>query len=331
MKKIIIADPDVNYVIKLQTKILQKLHGSYEVEGYSEPELFRDVLKKQQEATCLIINENWVSSELGRHDFEFIVALTEMQISIEGCDLSIVKYTNPEDIFNQIRNLVGFSSNTTTKLESAIIMFKSASGGVGKTTLAISLAKYLSQKLYKVFYINTQTIQSFHYYLENKKTIPGNIAVDLQTNAEAALARYIAKEGFYYLMPMDTLLFAFNIEQNIYTTLIQGAKKKGYDFIIIDSDCGIDADSAAQMQIADKIIVVTTPGKNNKFALRQMMKQLNGSSEKIITISNMATAPDAETDEFIEKWYEELDSNTINAFAQSNNIKKLAIAINEDL
>ena len=112
MRKILIADPELHYLLKLQTKFFQKLQDSYEIEIISDKNYFERVFSSPQNADCLIINEGWFDSRLEKHNIEHIVLLSDELVSLgaKSADitsgLKIPRHTSIEEIFNQVRNFI---------------------------------------------------------------------------------------------------------------------------------------------------------------------------------------------------------------------------------
>ena len=207
-------------------------------------------------------------------------------------------------------------------------MFKSATGGTGKTTLALALAEYLADKYYNVLYMNTQTFQTFNYYLQNRSFIPSSVAIQLQddnVDVYSVLKKFITKNKFYVLPPFGMLLYSYGLKSSIYTNFIKGAKKE-FDYIIIDGNNDVDADTAAQMALTDKIFLVTLPGENYLFALKQMLRVIQ--TDKVVKICNKASMKEPYVDEFISVFPEEINSETISKFAKTNDIKRLSLQLN---
>ena len=89
-----------------------------------------------------------------------------------------------------------------------------------------------------MLYVNTESVQDFSYYLENKTGMPneGYRAMKNESGHMYQDVRFtLRKEGFTYLPPFASTLDARNLDFTIYRKLIQSAKDSGdYDFIIVD-------------------------------------------------------------------------------------------------
>ena len=327
MKKIIIADPDLNYALKLQAKFFQKLQDTYTIEVITKEDLINKFLKSPQTASCLIISEEWAGLNFSRHNIEKVFTLIEGNTN-DAFELS--RFSGIDEIFNKVRNEIGSETKSLSKDEATVLLFKSASGGTGKTVLSLALAEYLAKKYYKVLYVNTQSSQMFHYYLTDKTPINNSAAMSLQSNVNNAFERLnnqIRHDGFYYLLPFGMPLYSYNINKHVYINFIETAKaSKFYDYVIVDSDNNMDEITIKLITIADKVLMVTLPGDDYKFALEQMLKKVN-IKNKLISICNKVKDEHVETDEFINEWEKVIDEKSIHEFASLDDVQKIAILV----
>ena len=344
-RRIIMADPELYYILKLQIKFLKEIQDAYEIDVITDREYFEDCFSSPQNAECLIISENWASSGLSKHNIDHIVVLTSGSDTESDTALSrtrIPKYTSTDEIYIQVRNLLG-SELATGKIpnkEGSVILFHSASGGTGKTVLSLGLAEYLSQKYYRVLYVNTQSAQSFQYYLEDKTPISTNTAIallDPDNNVYKLLREQFREERFCYLPPFAMPMFSYGIQSKIYTQLIKRAKESNaFDYIIVDTGSELDQETAEEIAIADKVVMVLMQGAEYRFALKEMLRKLNIKNDKLIRLCNrVANTPlknisadnDVEITECISEWIKEIDHKTIHDFAASDDIKKMAVLL----
>ena len=330
MRKIIIADPDLNYALKLQLRFFQKMHGAYEIDIFTEKQFVKELLKYSGETDSLLINETMMTDEIDKANIKNLFILTEGNPSNAS---EISRYSDIDEIYNKVRNSVGSTTRSLTKSQdSTVILFKSSSGGTGKTVLAMALAEHFAKKFYKVLYINTQTFQTFQYYLKDKTTIPNGDAMTLQHEKDIylKLKGQIKNDTFNYLSPFTMPLYAYNISNDILSDLIAKAKEsKNYDYIIVDSDNNINLATIKQIAIADKIVLVSLPKSANVYTNSEFFQKINLKQEKVVRICNMATdgMQMEEADEYVSEWQEELNQETIHDFAASSDIYKLAVLV----
>ena len=172
------------------------------------------------------------------------------------------------------------------------MLFYSASGGTGKTTLAMGVAASLTKNYKRVLYVNAARLQSFHHFLENKATITETEVYARLTNPTESIYHEIKhvlrKEIFNYLPPFKAALMSLGLQYSVYEKIILSAKKSGdYDFIIIDADVTFDEEKAELLNLADKVVVVTKQSMAAVSSTNVLVSNINGiSSDKYIFICN---------------------------------------------
>ena len=178
------------------------------------------------------------------------------------------------------------------KQEPQIIVVTSASGGVGKTTVAMGLSASLAKNYKKVLYINSEQLQTFQYLLKNQTPIASTEVyakfVREKEEAYKEVKYLIRTEIFSYLPPFKAALMSLGMSVDIYSTLAAAARKSGdFDFVVIDTDSVFDNKKAKLLSMADKVIFVTNQNKMSVMATNVLAENINGiNSEKYFYICN---------------------------------------------
>jgi len=171
-------------------------------------------------------------------------------------------------------------------------LITSASGGVGKTSVAFGLCRCLERNYKKTLYVNADRLQSFQWMLENGEPIrdasvyaglSGNLG-----NVYRIVRHVIRKEGFSYLPPFKAALMSLGIPYRVFALLAEAARKEQeYDYIVIDADSVFDEEKAALMQLADKILIVTKQTEYAVKATNELIQNVNrNNSDKYIFLCN---------------------------------------------
>lgn len=298
--RIIIADSDYSYIVPIQLKFAEEFFDKVELELITDEGYKESFFSVPQKADILIISEDMYSEDLVRHNIGRVFVMTEQPVE-DGTSGSlrlqvdyIHKYTSIKEIFNEI---VGKCANVleaskVNKKKTQIIAVCSASGGTGKTTVAVGLAACLERSYKRVLYINADRLQSFHRFLANKSPI-NDAAVysrlgspDLQVFPDISNA--VRKEFFSYLPPFKSALMSMGLQFKVYAMIAESAKRTNmYDFIIVDVNCGFDENLAVLLKIADKAVIITNNTAASKFATNLFVANVNGiNSEKYLFICN---------------------------------------------
>lgn len=294
--RIIIADTDINYIAPLQFKFVEDFFEKVDVEIITDVEYFEELFSAPQSADILIVSEEFYSQSLQRHNISHIFVMNEQYNEEQTADHNVTpvfKYTSIKEIFNEI---IGKSADVlkeeSASQETKIVLFYSASGGTGKTTVAMGIANSLTKGYKRVLYINTERLQTFQYMLNNHTAVTDAVVYSkLSAAAEniySEIKHVIRKEVFSYLPPFKAALMSLGLSYSVYEKIITSAKKSGeFDYIIVDADMTFDEDKARLLDVADKVVVVMRQTLASVFATNTLVSNINGANtDKYIFICN---------------------------------------------
>lgn len=295
--RIIIADEDASYIVPLQFKFVTDFYNRIDLEIITERAYFDDFFSKPQNADILIISDELYDSSLQRHNISNVFVMMEQFDDGGTGDLNVnrmFKYTSIKEIFNEIvgKSAGALNLGAVEKKETQVILVTSAAGGVGKTTIAMGISASLTKNYKRVLYINAARLQFFHHMLENQSSvISSDIYAKLASETEirfSDISHVIRKELFSYLPPFKAALMSLGLEYSIFEKIVAAAKKsEEFDFIIVDADSTFDEDKATLIDMADKVVVVTTQGITSVVATNILVSNINGAgTDKYIFICN---------------------------------------------
>ena len=295
--RIIIADTDISYIIPLQLKFVEDFFEKVDLEIVTDNKFFETLFSTPQRADILIVSEELYSLAIQRHNISHIFVMNEQYEEEQTADLNvnhIFKYTSIKEIFNEItgKSADVLKIEKNGKQETQVVLFYSASGGTGKTTVAMGVSASLTKNYKRVLYVNAARLQVFQHMLENHSAITasdvyGKLAA-ANDNIYSDIKHVIRKELFSYLPPFKAALMSLGLNYSVYEKIIVSAKKSGdYDFIIVDADVSFDEDKAALLNVADKVVMVTKQTFAAVLATNILVSNINGASaEKYIFICN---------------------------------------------
>lgn len=295
--RIIIADTDNNYIIPLQLKFVEDFFEQVDLEIISDSNYFDDLFSIPQSADILIVSDELYTKSLQKHNISHVFVMNEQFEEDQTGDLNInhiFKYTSIREIFNEI---IGKSADVlkignVSKQETQILLVYSASGGTGKTTVAMGISASLTKNYKKILYINAAHLQVFQHMLENHSAITdSDVYARLSSPTDTIyndIKHVIRKELFSYLPPFKAALISLGLNYSVFEKIIASAKKSGeYDFIIVDADVSFDEDKAALFNIADKVIILTTQSFSSVLATNILVSNVNGANtDKYIFVCN---------------------------------------------
>ena len=293
--RIIIADTDLNYVAPIQLKFIEDFFEKVELEIITDRAFFESFFATPQKADILIVSEDLYDPSMSRHNLSHIFLMTE-QFEDEGTEnlalIRMFKYTSIKEIFNVIISKGGLVAGVAPSTAPQIVLVCSASGGVGKTTVAMGISGALTRNYKRVLYINAGRLQFFQRMLKNGAPIA---AADVYSKLSANTGnpyediRYVLrKEQFVYLPPFKAALMSLGLEYSVFGRIAVAARKTGeFDFIVIDADSCFDEDMASLIDLADRVITVTTQSAASVLATNLFVSSINGvSEEKFLFVCN---------------------------------------------
>lgn len=295
--RIIIADTDVNYIIPLQLKFVEDFFEKVDLEIITDETYFEELFSTPQQIDILITSEELYTQSLLRHNITHVFLMTENQEEDLTSALNvncIFKYTSIKEIFNEIigKSEELFDVKQSSKKETEIILFYSANGGVGKTTVAMGVSACLTQNYKRVLYINANHLQTFQRLLKNQTTISSTEIYAKLTNknenAYETIKHMIRKEQFQYVPPFKAALMSVGLDYSVYERIASDAKQsKDFDYIIIDADTAFDEAKANLLHVADKVLIITEQTYASVYATNILASNINGmNNDKYLFICN---------------------------------------------
>lgn len=345
--RIVIIDDDFSYVIPLQSKFVYEFLDDVEIEIITDENYAQNFFANLQQIDVLIINKNFYSDEIGKHNIKHTFIMKEEQTD-KSCYPDgvheIFKYTNVKGIFLEI---VGISNlkipRKNDKQSSKIILVTSATGGSGKTTIALGLASALNDMYKNVLYLEASRLQSFQYFIKDATPIISQRIYEKLLQPEKSMYQIIKKqfrrEKFDYMPPFKAALMSFGIDYRIFGSIAKYAKESGdYDYIIIDADNIFDEVKANMMNLADYVLVVTEATEKSSFETNLLVSNINNSSSrKYLFICNKYNAEkqkileltdgmNYKIDEYVEL-LDDYDNMKCDQFGMQDSIRKIAFLL----
>ena len=292
---IILADTDEAYLLTLMNKFLNELGDTADMELISSAEYFSDFFSRPRTVDTLILTRDFYTDELRRHNISHTYLLTEDENpQADNEDYKCVfKYSTINELFFAITE-DSFNQQIGKKAEKGktqIIAFFSAAGGSGKTAMSLSFAANLAEAHQKVFYVSTESVQNFQFFLKDASGIPGDICRKMLASKEdifRSAESLIRREGFYYFPPMLKTPDSCGIREDIFERLVSEAADSGaYRFIVTDIEAGLSAEKIRLLERADHVILVTMEDAISAEKTRYLFDNLDIiKNEKYILICN---------------------------------------------
>lgn len=278
---VILADMDYNYLQALEIRFVELFGSRIELHVITNKMYFTEFFSTQREASVLVVSEGLYSENLKRHDLKRVVVLSERvreTVSHEGA-VWVNKYSSVKEIVNEAACEIHMGrENDGGKRSCRIITVCSASGGAGKTSIALGLARCLARRHKRVLCLSAEPMQSFSYYLSDKVYLDAEacrLLRDEGRNHYRDVKPFLRNEGFTFMPPLPAAADTLSIKGSMFRKLADEAKASGeYDFIIVDADDVLSGETAVLIAHSDVVqIVVRQDGlsvEKAEFLLRNL-------------------------------------------------------------
>ena len=295
--RVIIADEDESYIVPLQLKFVKDFFNKIDLEIISDKEYFNELFSRPQNVDVLIVSDALYDSSLQKHNISNIFVMMEQLEEGGTGDLNInrmFKYTSIKEIFNEIvgKSAGALNIGIVEKKETQIILVTSASGGVGKTTVAMGISSCLAMNYKRVLYINAGRLQDFQYLLDNKTSITSSDVysklLSPNENIYEEIKHVIRNEIFSYLPAFKASLMSIGIDYSVFEKIALSAKKSGdFDFIVVDADSTFDENLTNLLGIANKVTIIVNQTIKSVVHTNQFVANVNGiNGEKYAFVCN---------------------------------------------
>lgn len=344
-----IADTDLNYIYPLLHKFVVECFNKIDLEVINDSNYFEQLFITPQNIDVLIVSEDLYNLSLHRHSIDHIFLMVEQEEEEQTANLNVnqlFKYTSIKEIFHEITSKSGatFQLNQEENKQPQLILVTSASGGVGKTTIAMGIATCLTKNHKRVLYLNASHIHNFQSMLKSSAAISNSdVYSQLSKPSEhiySEISHVIRKESFRYLPPFKASLLSLGLNYSIFAQLALSAKKTNeFDIVIVDADSTFDEDGAELFNIADKVILVMNQSRHTIESTNALLQNLNGvDDEKYIFLcnnfnkeeDNSLISPRVAMKFVVNEYVEHMmhyDDKDPEDFAKENGIQKIAFLI----
>ena len=304
--KVIIADPDYKYIKGFEEQLLTEFMPYVNFQIITSPEYLANYFRVHREIDILIISREFYGIFVKEHDIGNILVLEEeISFEIENDEEtpvnSLMKYSDPEEIFSFIRSKIKFEDTEKESIskarplirerESHLIAVYSPIGGCGKSLTAYALGEKIRKLGNTAVVIGLDDVQSLSVYLENRQNADESLADALKNPGENTyweILKNITQENVPCLLPFERPLSALGIGEEEISNLIAFIKeKKDFEYIIADLGTTLDTSNRAILASADYCILITEPNllscrKLEKLVMNQDLIPVNAT----VTIAN---------------------------------------------
>jgi MinD-like ATPase involved in chromosome partitioning or flagellar assembly len=286
---LIIADTDQEYMERLEQYLVKKTEGMYNIIKYTDKDELSDALKKKKYDILLCSPDLYDESITYKHVILSILLKDEDEVQhMPDVEIRVINK------FTRITTLIDYIAKEYEEAKSnqpTICCVYSPAGGVGKTTVALSMAIAYAKMGKKAFYLNLEDFESTHFYFRPREGAGiGDVLSEFSTKRETEFkineakiqelrineAKQVdIKTGVMYFSQFKDVNVLRTITEEQITALIERLTEGGIsNAVFIDTSTGLSNINRCLFNLADKVIIVardnaTTMHKVNKFLMSE--------------------------------------------------------------
>lgn len=291
-KLIVIVDTDEDYLAPLEYKLMEEWGEKAEIEIITQLKYFHEFFSQPRNIFLLVINEFLFNDKILKQNCRHVFILHEDEFFDSGDKKNhgIYKYSSVKEIYAEIMKDIRIHTQSMKVDSTKIFAVYSASGGSGKTLAALGVSSALADLGKRVLYINTEYIQDFNYYLEDKNYASPSFCYAMGTGEGFLTERImqeIGKENFEFLRPFQKSPLSYQVTEKMFLNLAEDLVRiKKYDAIVLELSRELTREKLLIMEKADKMIAVCLQSEDGAYKLEKFMENINWNQEKWIMICN---------------------------------------------
>lgn len=266
--RLAILERDRSYLTRIVSAFSTKYADKLEIYSFTDPEVALNTLNNAKIDVLLAsdVFEMDIARLPNRCAFAFLV--DSMGIDTIKDQRAICKFQKADLIYKQILSVYAEKASSITGFKitgdtGKTIVFCSASGGVGSSTMAAACATHFAAQKKKVLYLNLEKFGSADVFfsgqgqfdmsdiifaLKSKKT-------NLPLKLESCVKQDASGVSFYSQAKIALDMMELTTEDTL--RLISEIRLLGeYDYIVLDMDFGIDQDTLKIWRQAQAIVLV---------------------------------------------------------------------------
>lgn len=299
---LVLVDKDLDY-LKGLTNYLRLNHGDeFYIVTISEKDYFSTFLDSNRPIDILIMASQFFCEKIYSKDINTTIIFGERTDTIttfKDFKESIQKYQSGEVIYNQIigiykkRNPRYKKNMNFSAIDCKVMSIFSPIGGIGKTSIAVSMSLLLAKMGKSVLYLNFEDIPSTGVFFETsgKEHNMSNFLYavkDRLDNTKEIFNNNIVRDDFgvYYFNPVNSVLDIEELSFEDIGFMIENIKAMNiFNYVIVDLSSKFNSMYSSIFRNSDKIIFPIGQDNISKIKVDNISVQID-SFEKFIFIMN---------------------------------------------
>ena len=294
--KLAILEKDVSYLNRIVSAFSTKYSDKFEIYSFTDLAVAMESLEVAK-IDVLVANDAFeinVADLPKRCGFAYFVDSAD--INMENDQRAICKFQKADLIYKQILSVYSEKAGSISGLKldedsTKIIFFNSVSGGTGASTMAASAALHFAARNKKTLYLNIEKFGSSDIFFSGEGQFDISDIIFALKSKKANLPLKLEScvkqddKGVYFYSQSKIALDMLELGREEIIRLISELKLTGgYDYIIVDSDFGLDKDSIKIYRLAHSVVWV---GDGSEISNSKIFRAYNALS----TLESNADSP----------------------------------------
>lgn len=285
-----IVDADDRYIKGVSNYFNNNYSEKFTISCFSSEEYIVEFIESGKKIDILLINKEMYSDQVKKYNAKATIILSDSKDQGDCDGIPIInKYTPGASLYDIIIKAYASQSpelldKISNNSDSKIITVYSPIGGVGKTTLAINLAKALVEKGSEVLYLNLEDVQSTMLYFEsnNEKSFSDFIysVKQRKKTIKSDFIDFSSKDdntGVYFFKPTDSILDIEDIDKEDMKCLLENIiGLKMFNYIIIDTSAKYNSQYRVLLNSSDEIIFPFCKDNTSNVKLELFLNNITG-------------------------------------------------------
>lgn len=266
--KIAILERDRSYLTRIVSTFGTKYADKLELYSFTDPDVAFGTLAGSKIDVLLASDAFDIEVKDLPHRCAFAYLVDSTGIDMLNEQRAICKFQKADLIYKQILSVYSEKASSITGFkmtgdESSVVVFCSASGGVGSSTMAAACAAHFAAQDKKVLYLNLEKFGAADLFFSGQGQFDMSDIIfalkSKKTNLPLKLESCVKQDacGVYFYAQAKIALDMMELNTDDTLRLISELKLMGgYDYIILDMDFGIDKEMLKIYRQAQSIVLV---------------------------------------------------------------------------
>lgn len=266
--KVAFLERDRSYLTRIVSTFGTKYSDKFELYSFTDPGAAFDTLDSARIDVLLASDVFDINPGQLPKRCAFAYLVDSMGIDMLNNQRAICKFQKADLIYKQILSIYSEKASSITGFkmtedEGQIIVFCSASGGVGSSTMAAACAVHFAKQDKKVLYLNLEKFGSADIFFSGEGQFDMSDVIfalkSKKTNLPLKLESCVKQDprGVYFYSQAKIALDMLELNTEDTRKLISELKLMGeYDYIILDTDFGIDKEALTIYRQAQAVVLI---------------------------------------------------------------------------